>query len=152
MKPVVFVVVTLFLAALRLRIGQGSPDFLAVWLVVVAFYGEGSRGAAQAGWIGLLHGFPSHSRVEAVLALGVYLVLHAQRFHLGRDGWLPRTLVTAIVSLALCLPGLWPLGLSVWDNHTRLLVTFALVTGLLSWPLFAIGRRWGHTLALRPLA
>ena len=149
MKPALFVISTLGLALLRLRMGQGYPDFLAGWLVVLAFYGEGSRGPVLAAWIGLLHGYPSHSRMDGILALGLYLLLHSQRFHLGRDGWLPRALVTSLTCLVLGLPGAPFLEAAWWQTHARLLSTFGLMTGILSLPLFPCGRRWGDTLGLR---
>lgn len=149
MNTLLFFLVTLGLAVMRLRMGQDFPDFLVAWLVVLSYYGEGSRGAAQATWIGLLHGFPSHSRLEAVLALLIHLFLRSQRFHMGRDGWIPRTVGVTMACLLLCLPEMMRLDPIVWKHHARLLATYGLVSGILSWPLFAIGRRWGKPLGLR---
>ena len=149
MNTLLFIFVTLGLAVVRLRMGQGFPDFLVAWLVVLSYYGEGSRGAVQASWIGLLHGFPSHSRLEAVMALGMFLILRSQRFHMGRDGWIPRTLGVTLACLLFCLPELIRSDPSGWRQHARLLATYGFVTGILSWPLFALGRRWGKPLGLR---
>lgn len=135
---------------MRLRMGHGFPDFLAAWLVVISFYGEGTKGILQVAWIGLMHGFPSQPQIEAVLAVALFLVFRSQRFHLGRDGWLPRTIGVALACLVLCLPELVVMDMAEWRSHAKLLATYGLVSGTLSWPLFAIGRRWGAPMGLRP--
>jgi len=152
MRSLIFIMITIAIAYYRYTIPPGSPDFLVVWLVTLAFYTENKWGVFQAFWIGILHGFPDINPFSPLIAILAYKALQHQRFHIGRDHFLPRFLI--IAALTTIYDAMEWLSLAPYlkpdiYSSLQLFGTHAAFTAIMGLPLLSFGQRMENILGFR---
>lgn len=152
MKIVLFISLTIVFAYCRFLMPLGGPDLLSIWLITLAFYTENKYGLIQAFWIGCLHSFPSCDPWVPMICILAFIILQKQRFHLGRDCFLPRFLT--IVSFTALLDFLEWYQLSV-DMRPDIYSSFELIgihaaiTACFGIPILSFGQNLEHVLGFR---
>jgi hypothetical protein len=148
MKTLCFMAITLLIAYCRLQLPPGNPDLLLVWLVALAFYTENKQGVFQAFWIGILHSFPGMNPWSPLICILAFKFLQHQRFHLGRDHFLPRFI--SIVCLVAVFDFLeWSQLRPPIEESLQLIGTHAALTAIVGLPLLSFGQKMENYLGFR---
>lgn len=152
MKNIIFVAFTVLIAWCRFQLPPGSPDFLTVWLVALAFYSESKFGTFQAFWIGILHNFPNTNPFIPLIAILTFKALQHQRYHLGRDHFLPRFFTVAALTTIFDVLEWVALssGIRPAINETlQLIGTHAAFTAIIGIPLLCFAQKMEVYLGFR---